>query len=131
MTQQIDVDRFFSRFDDARKQASVDAVFGAPIESNGKTVIPIASATYGFGLGIGVSESSAPADSEESNSSGGGGGGGYLVRPMAVVVIDQDGVRIDPILNEGRIALAGILMGAWTVFWLGRVLLRWMSAKDK
>lgn len=131
MANQIDVDRFFSQFDDARKQASVDAAFGTPIESNGKTVIPIASATYGFGLGIGVNESSTPAGGEESNSSGGGGGGGYLVRPIAVAVIDQDGVRIDPIVNEERIALAGILMGAWTVFWLGRVLLRLTSRKDK
>ena len=132
MTNQIDVDRFFSQFDDTRKQASVDAVFGTPIESDGRIVIPIASATYGFGLGVGVGESSTSTEGEEvSSGSGGGGGGGYIVRPLAVAVIDRDGVRIDPIVNEERLALAGILMGAWSVFWLGRVLLRFVSGKRK
>jgi len=123
MTSKIDVDRFFSQFDDTRKPASVDAVFGTPVEANGKTVIPIASAIYGFGLGAGAAER------EEKSDFGGGGGGGYIVRPMAVAVIDQDGVRIDPIINEERIALAGMLVGAWSIFWLGRVLLRFVSRK--
>ena len=43
MTSKIDIDRFFEQFDGTRKQASVDAVFGTPVEANGKTVIPIAS----------------------------------------------------------------------------------------
>ena len=123
MTSKIDIDRFFEQFDGTRKQASVDAVFGTPIESDGKTVIPIASTIYGFGLGAGVDEQ------KEKSDFGGGGGGGYIVRPMAVAVIDQGGVRIDPIINEERIALAGMLVGAWSIFWLGRVLLRFVSRK--
>ncbi len=123
MTSQLDLDRFFDAFSDTRKQASVDAVFGTPLESNGQTVIPIASAIYGFGLGGGVNER------EEKTDAGGGGGGGYLVRPMAIAVVDRDGVSIKPIINEERIALAGILMGAWSVFWLGRVLLRFASRR--
>jgi uncharacterized spore protein YtfJ len=121
MSPSFDADRFFDEFANARKQASVDAVFGAPIESSGRTVIPIGSAMYGFGLGAGVDEKEAQSDF------GGGGGGGYVVHPIALAVIDQDGVSIKPVVNEGRIALAGILTGAWSVFWIGRVLLRLVS----
>jgi uncharacterized spore protein YtfJ len=123
MPREIDLERFFDQFSDARKQASVDAVFGKPVESGGRTVIPIASAIYGFGFGVGADEKA------DQSDLGGGGGSGYVVRPMAVAVIDPDGVTIRPVMDENRIALAGILMGAWTVFWIGRVLLRLASKK--
>jgi len=123
MSDKFDIDRLFEELGDARKQASVDGVFGAPIESEGKTVIPIASALYGFGMGGGSNEREAQADL------GGGGGAGYIVRPMAMAVIDQDGVRIEPIVNVERMGLAGMLLGAWFAFWLGRVLVRLASAR--
>ena len=119
MTDKLDIGRFFDQFDETRRQASVDGVFGSPIEAAGKTVIPIASAVYGFGMGAGVDE----------REEGSGGGGGYIVQPLALAVIDESDVHVQPIVNEGRIALAGILVGAWTVFWLGRVLLRLASRK--
>ena len=123
MASTFNLDRFFEALADTHQQASVNGVFGAPIESNGKTVIPIASATYGFGLGGGM------AGDEEDSNVGGGGGGGYRVKPIAMAVIDDKGVTIKPIVNDGQIALAGMLTGAWTIFWLGRVLLRLVSRK--
>ena len=119
MTNPVDINRFFDHFDETRKQASVDAVFGTAIESNGRIVIPIASAAYGFGGGVGAQGS----DDNHSNV-GAGGGSGYFVKPVAVAVIDQNGVRVDPIINEERIRIAGMMLGAWMLFWLGRVLLR-------
>ncbi|HLF27431.1 MAG TPA: spore germination protein GerW family protein [Anaerolineae bacterium] len=132
MTDKFDIGRFFEALGDTRKQVSVDAVFGKPVESNGKTIIPIASAVYGFGLGGGASEGSEPAESDAGSKGGigGGGGSGFQVRPLAVAVIDQDGVRIEPIMNLERISLAGMLMGAWTVLWLGRILLRLASRRE-
>ena len=118
-------ERIFAEFGEARKQASVDAVFGAPIESNGHVVIPIASTLYGYGFGGGISEKP---DVARSNM-GGGGGGGYRTHPSAIAVIEADGVRIKPIENTERIALAGILMGMWSVFWTARVLLRLVARK--
>jgi uncharacterized spore protein YtfJ len=123
MSDKFDLDRFFDELGDARKQASVDGVFGTPIETEGKTVIPIASALYGFGMGGGSGQR------EEHSDLGGGGGAGYVVRPMAMAVIDQAGVRIEPIVNVERMGLAGMLLGAWFAFWLGRVLLRLASAR--
>lgn len=123
MSDKLDLEKVFKQFADTRKQASVDSVFGKPVESNGKTVIPVASAMYGFGLGGGMAE-----DEGDSNV-GGGGGGGYRVKPIAMAVIDDQGVAIKPIVNDGQIALAGMLTGAWTIFWLGRVLMRLVSRK--
>ncbi len=123
MTGKFDVDRLFSQFEETHKQASVDAAFGTPIEAAGKTVIPIASAMYGFGMGGGEGER------EGRSDVGGGGGGGYMVRPLALAVIDEGGVHIQPVVNAGRIVLAGILVGAWSIFWLGRVMLRLASKK--
>ena len=122
MDNKLDIDRFFEEFADTRKQASVDGVFGTPIEADGQTVIPIASAIYGYGIGAGVSER------DGKPNAGAGGGGGYMARPMAMAVINKDGVRIKPIMNPERIAIAGILMIAWSTFWVARVFLRLASA---
>src|SRR3989304_5515686 len=123
MTEPLAFNRFMDVFADTRKQASVDAVFGTPIESEGQIVIPIASTLYGFGLGMGAGDPQAPAaDDTQAGNRGAGGGGGYRTRPMAMAVIDSSGVRIQAIKNEERIAIAGIVMVAWIGFWGGRVL---------
>ena len=122
MADHLDINRFFEQLDDTRRQASVDGVFGAPIEADGKTVIPIAAAAFGFGMGAG--ESSRSAEGDGKADLGLGGGSGYVARPMAMAVIDRDGVRIQPVEDENRIAQAGMLLGAWTIFWTARVLLR-------
>ena len=121
MPDAIDINRFFEQLDDSRSRASVASVFGAPIVANGQTLIPIASAAYGFGMGAG---SAAGETSEGSANAGLGGGSGYLARPIAMAVVDADGVHIEPIRNEGRLALAGILLSGWAIFWSARVLLR-------
>ncbi|HEY4691656.1 MAG TPA: spore germination protein GerW family protein [Anaerolineae bacterium] len=126
MTNKIDFNRFFDQLDETRRQASVDGVFGTPIEAEGKTVIPIASAVYGFGMGGGLNEKTTPdeAGAESTENMGGGAGSGYLIRPMAMAVVDKDGVRIEPIVNSERIVLAGMLTGAWVLFWIAAVALR-------
>jgi len=125
MAHAFDFNRFMDEFADTRKQAAVDAVFGTPIESEGRIVIPIASTLFGFGLGLGVSESQAQtADDAGASNMGGGGGGGYITRPMAVAVIDRDNVRIEPVVNQERIALGGMLMVAWVAFWGVRLMMK-------
>jgi uncharacterized spore protein YtfJ len=118
-------ERMFAEFGETRKQASVDAVFGTPVESNGHVVIPIASTIYGYGFGGGMNERKETA----SSHAGGGGGSGYRTRPAAIAVIEPDGVHIKTIENSERIAIAGILMGMWSVFWSARVLMRLISRK--
>lgn len=100
------------------RSASVNAVFGQPVEREGATIIPCSEIAVGLGLGSG----SGPVD-ERGNSTGGGSGagGGSRGRPVAVIVVTRDGVRVEPILDLTKVALAGLTTGAFMLLWLGRL----------
>src|SRR5579859_7201965 len=80
--------------------ATVDTVFGRPVERDGATIIPCSEIMVGFGMGSGRG----PID-ERGNSmgGGGGGGGGSQGRPIAVVVMTKDGVRVEPVLDLTKV----------------------------
>jgi uncharacterized spore protein YtfJ len=76
-------------------------VVGEPIVIEGTTLIPLMSVGFGFAAGGG----SGKAETKETGEGGGSGsGGGAGVRPIAIIVIDKDGVRIEPI--KGGISAA-------------------------
>ena len=77
-----------------QKSLSARTVVGDPITVEGKTIVPLVSVGMGFGAGSG--------SGKDNNPSGGGGLG---MKPIAVVIIDQQGVRIEG-LKEGRHSLA-------------------------
>ena len=106
--------------------ASVNAVFGQPIERDGATIIPCSEIMVGLGMGSGTG----PID-ERGNpmGGGGGGGGGSQGRPVAVVVMTKDGVRVEPVLDLTKVVLAAFTTGAFMLFWFGR--LTGLSRKDK
>jgi uncharacterized spore protein YtfJ len=113
----------FAAVEDMRDKANVNAVFGEPVQVADKAIIPVADIKYGFGLGFGEG-ATASDDEEETEPSGQGGGvgGGIAARPVAVLEISDMGVIVKPVMDEGRIALAGILTGAWAIFWLAKTL---------
>jgi len=76
-------------------------VVGEPIIIEGTTLIPLMSVGFGFAAGGGAGKGEAK-ETPEGGSSGSGGGAG--VRPIAIIVIDKDGVRIEPI--KGGMATA-------------------------
>jgi uncharacterized spore protein YtfJ len=98
--------------------ATVDSVFGRPIERDGATVIPCSEIIVGFGMGSG----SGPAD-EKGNltGQGGGAGGGSQGRPIAVIVMTKEGVRVEPVLDLTKVVLASMTTGAFMLFWFGRL----------
>lgn len=51
-----------------------------------------------------------------TGTSGGGGGGGRA-RPLGLVTIGPDGVKYEPIIDVSQIALGGIVLAGWIVFW--------------
>lgn len=106
--------------------ASVNSVFGQPVERDGATIIPCSEIMVGFGMGSGTG----PVD-ERGNPMGigGGGGGGSQGRPIAVVVMTKDGVRVEPVLDLTKVVLAAFTTGAFMLFWFGR--LTGLSRKDK
>jgi hypothetical protein len=59
-------------------QASVKTVFGEPIETQGKTIIPVARISYGYGAGAGTG---GVGDTQARGEGGGGGGGVHAVIP--------------------------------------------------
>lgn len=121
----MDYDRMFAQFDDLQEHATVDAVYGEPVEIEDKVVIPVASVSYVFGLGLGEGQGRPQEDGGEPGSgSGAGGGGGVQAKPVAVIEITPDRTRIESIVDEQLIALAGIVFAAWAVFWVASALIR-------
>lgn len=71
-------------------------VVGDPIVVGDTTVIPLVSLGLAFGGGVG--EGNAPGQRESTaQGSGSGAGVGGGVRPVAVIVITKDGVRLEPV----------------------------------
>ena len=99
--------------------ASVDRVYGAPIEVGTTKVIPTAEnlVIMGFGAGSGYGRGDFKSDEEETEpgkgtgeggGGGGGGGGRTLSRPVSVVIASPEGVRIEPVADRTKVIMAAI-----------------------
>jgi uncharacterized spore protein YtfJ len=73
--------------EEMQKALSAKNAVGDPVTVEGKTVIPLMSVGMGFGAGSGAGK--------VDNPGGSGGGGGLGMKPVAVIIIDQDGVRVE------------------------------------
>ena len=106
-------------------QVGASACFGPPVERHGHTVIPAARVTFGYGLGYGRGSGGKDLPSENGHvgqdggeGEGGGGGGGGGSSPVAVILIKESGVEVEPIVDSTRVSLAGLTFAAWAIFWL-------------
>lgn len=128
----MSLERMFGLVEGLRETATADAIFGEVQEVEGRILIPVAAVGTGFGLGFGYGadeeareEPRGPLGEEEGQEcqgdwrgEGGGAGGGSGSRPVAVIEVTSEDTVIRPIIDEGKIALAGIALVAWIVFWL-------------
>ena len=92
-----------------QENATVEKAYGDPIESSGKTIIPVARIVYGFGAGAG----SGP-ETDEEQGEGSGGGGGLVTQPIGVLEITEEETRFVRFANLKQLGLAagiGILLG--------------------
>lgn len=129
-------------------EINVDAVFGKPQTVGDRVLIPVAEIAYGFGAGVGMGGPGCCCgghDEEEAEccacegecddececechteydevAGGGGGGGGGRARPIAYIEVGPEGTFVEPIMDEQKIAFAGMLLGAWAIAWVGMVL---------
>lgn len=116
-------------------EVSVDAAFGKPEEYEGRILIPVAEVMYGYGVGFGSAEGQQAACCEEEGSPvseeeqaehppayGGGGGIGAKARPIAYIEVTSEGTKVKAIVDEQKVALAGIFLSIWAVGWIGLVL---------
>jgi len=72
---------------------STKSVVGEPMTVEGNTIIPLVSIGFGFGGGGGIGKGAK--EQGEGGGSGTGGAGG--IKPIAVIVVNKDGVKIEPI----------------------------------
>ena len=100
------------------ESASVDKVYGQPIEVGETKIIPTSEnlVVMGFGAGHGYGRmesegEESPTGSEGTGEGGGGGGGGggrTLSRPVAVVIASPAGVRVEPVADRTKVIMAAI-----------------------
>lgn len=100
------------------EKLKVDAVFGEPIKEGDVTLIPVADVGVGFGFGSGQNPAAKEEGGEAESGQGMGGGGGGKASPRGYIKITPDGVTFESTMDENRVALAGIAMTAWAVFWI-------------
>jgi uncharacterized spore protein YtfJ len=98
--------------------ARPEAVFGEPVTQGEYMLITASeiSVGMGYGYGGGGGVGSSEDDEEEGEESGrgeavgygtGGGGGGMTgARPVAVIEIGPNGVRVEPVVDPTKIVLA-------------------------
>jgi uncharacterized spore protein YtfJ len=104
----------------------VDRVYGAPIRRGDVTIIPAAEVIAGLGFGLGFGSGADPEDVPKGEvripaGGGGGGGGRTLSRPVAVVVVDPEGVRVEPVVDHTKIALAALTAAGFIFITLLRI----------
>ncbi len=92
----------------------VDMVFGEPVTVGDRTIIPVAETGTGGGVGFGrgpARDGQGPGRPVQIGL-GGGGGGGANTRPVAAIIVEPSGVRVQPIVDVSRLGLAGIASAA-------------------
>jgi uncharacterized spore protein YtfJ len=133
-----DIQTLLDTIADLRDRATANAVFGAPVTVEGRTVIPVAKIGYAFGLAgghVGISEQKTTdtladeATSEDmatgkGDTKGSTGLGGVSARPMAIIEVTSEGVRVEPIVDEQKLSLVGAMLAGWFIFWLTRALIK-------
>jgi uncharacterized spore protein YtfJ len=101
-----------------KASADVKVVYGEPQVIEGKTIIPVAVASYGFGAGAGSGTG------PQGEGGGAGGGGGMRVKPVGVVEITAERTRFIPIVDVNRLATLGLIALIVILFWVRRTFRR-------
>ncbi|WP_227379847.1 GerW family sporulation protein [Haladaptatus halobius] len=97
----VEIESIRSVIEQMDRRASVESVYGEPIEVGDKTIVPVAKIGYGFGGGYGSSD-------EDEGGSGGGGGGGISATPLGALELTEDNTRFVRLESRKRLLLAFI-----------------------
>jgi uncharacterized spore protein YtfJ len=84
------------------KVLSSKTVIGEPITVGETTLIPLLTMGFGFGAAGGAGKTDSKQSVDDLKGGTGGAGG---MRPIAIIVIDKEGVRIEPIKSSVAAAL--------------------------
>ena len=86
--------------EDIERVLNSKTVIGDPITVEGATIIPLVSIGFGFGAG---GASRKPEKESEDVAGGTGAGGG--VKPVAVVVVTKDGVKLQSLSGGSMVSI--------------------------
>lgn len=89
---------FANAVKELERMLSSKTVVGEPINVGDATIVPLVSVGFGFGAGGGSSESSSKQGGEGALAAGGGG-----VRPVALLISDKNGVRLESLKTAGSV----------------------------
>jgi len=95
--------------------ANAARIYGAPIERDGVTVIPVSKAAYGFGGGAG----------KKAGEEGSGGGGGVMLTPIGFIEIKGGNSRFRSIRDPQmwiKITAIGGLFAVLTIRSIAKLL---------
>lgn len=92
-------------FGEIKKAVTANMVVGDPLCFEGKTIIPVVGMSVDFGGGGGSAMGKGAGESEAcegegcsaEGGAGGGAGGGFTIKPVALIIIDEEDVRIEPL----------------------------------
>lgn len=106
----------------------VCAAFGEPVKEGERTVITAAEVSHGLGYGVGGGYGEGEPVSEDKETEamrggggGGGGGAGAFARPVAAIIIEPQGVRVEPIVDVTKVVLAFFTMFGSMLMMLGQM----------
>jgi len=109
--------------------SGASVVYGRPIKQGDVTIIPAAEVIAGVGFGTGFGYGPASEGEDKTTAiggvEGGGGAGRTFSRPVAVVIISPEGVRIEPVRDRTKVLIAAITAGGF----MAAALLRMISPK--
>lgn len=85
---------------EVEKVLSTKSVVGEPMTIEGNTIIPLVTMGFIFGAMGGSGKGMGKADKghgREGEGGGGGAAGAGGIKPTAVIIINKDGVKVEPI----------------------------------
>ena len=88
---------FKTAVEEIERLLNTKTVVGEPMTIEGKTLIPLVSLGFGFGAGGGTGTAPKSKQDKSLEGLGGGTGGGGGIKPVAIIVVDEDGVRLEAV----------------------------------
>jgi len=117
----MEIEKLFDKaVAEIERMLNTRTVVGEPITAEGATLIPLVNVGFGFGVGGGKGT-----DPSKGAGEGGGTGGGGGVKPVAIVIITADGVRVEQIKSSTATVLEKVAES------IGNVAVARSAAKSK
>jgi len=101
-------------------------VVGEPIAIQDVTLIPLISVGFGFGAGGGSGKGETK---QKGEGTGGGTGGGAWVKPIALVIVDKNGVRLESV--KGGMATTVEKLGEMVQETIEKSVEKWREGKKE